>query len=375
MLMSQNKYIQVMISSRNSTIFDQKQLSETRINLKKMIENENLFGKKMFKVWINEDEPPQSFDETIWDKCLKQVREADIVIVLYNGEAGWLRENDTIGICHGEVLEAVNVARGKVWGLTLNSTEKESYSAKEDKANARFKKFIEEQQLFSKSVNSVNSLENAVKNTLIDAVINLMSNGVREVSRNKGNHGESLIWKNMNYEKRSQSIIKSIKESIETKGTGFNDGKNYFLEFDNQKILVIVHAIPDTLSIASAREKVGQPFLHDFKMSDIFSADENIIGPLHIIGCHKSVTETQTRNILGFPDATILKDSFGIYVADNIQKIQMIFIEKCSDSHSIRLGFQSFLEWLNRTSEVDNLLLRSKSRKNIIITIANENHG
>ncbi len=110
-------------------------------------------------------------------------------------------------------------------------------------------------------------------------------------------------------------------------------------------------------------------------MSDIFSADENIIGPLHIIGCHKSVTETQTRNILGFPDATILKDSFGIYVADNIQKIQMIFIEKCSDSHSIRLGFQSFLEWLNRTSEVDNLLLRSKSRKNIIITIANENHG
>ena len=373
--MSQNKYIQVMISSRNSAIFDQKQLSETRINLKTMIEDENLFGKKMFKVWINEDEPTQSFDETIWDKCLKQVREADIVIVLYNGEAGWLRENDTIGICHGEVLEAVNVARGKVWGLTLKGNEKKVYSEKEEKANTRFKKFIEEQQLFSKSVNSINLLEDAVKKTLVDAVINLMSNGVREVSRNKGNHGESLIWKNMNYDKRSQSIIKSIKESIETKGTGSNDGKNYFLEFDNQKILVIVHAIPDTLSIASAREKVGQPFLHDFKMSDIFSADENIIGPIHIIGCHKSVTETQTRNILGFPDATILKDSFGIYVADNIQKIQMIFIEKCSDSHSIRLGFQSFLEWLNRTSEVDNLLLRAKSRKNIIITIANENHG
>jgi len=371
--MSQNKYIQVMISSRNNALFNGKQLSETRKELKKMIEDENLFGKNMFKVWINEDEPPQSFDETIWDKCLKQVREADIVIVLYNGEAGWLRENDTIGICHAEVLEAVNVARGKVWGLTLEGTEKKPYSQKETAANAKFEKFIKEQQLFSKSVDNISSLEDTVKTTLADAVINLLTNGVREVSRNKGNHGESLIWKNMNYEKRSQSIIKSIKESIETKGTGSNDGKNYFLEFGNQKILVVVHAIPDTLSIASAREKVGQPFLHDFKMSDIFMSDENIIGPIHLIGCNKSVTETQTRNILGFPDATILKDSFGIYVADNIQKIQMIFIEKCSDSNSIRLGFQDFLEWLTRTSELDNLILRAKSRKNIITAISKEN--
>lgn len=371
--MSQNRYIQVMISSRNSSNFDGKSLTEIRTILKKVIEEEELFGREIFKVWINEDEPPQSFDETIWNRCLKQVREADIVIVLYNGEAGWLRENDTIGICHGEVLEAVNVARGKVWGLTLESTENKECSEKEEEANKRFKKFITEQQLFSKSVNSIDSLKDTVKNTLTDAVINLMSNGVREVSRNKGNHGESLIWKNMNYDKRSQSIVRSIKESIETKGTGVNDGKNYFLEFDNQKILVIIHAIPDTLSIASAREKVGQPFLQDFKMSDTVILDENIIGPIHIIGCHKSVTETQTRNILGFPDATILKDSFGIYVADNIQKIQMIFIEKCSDSNSIRNGFQGFLEWLTRTSEVDNLILRAKSRKNIITAIAEEN--
>ena len=51
----------------------------------------------------------------------------------------------------------------------------------------------------------------------------------------------------------------------------------------------------------------------------------------------------------------------------------MIFIEKCSDSNSIRLAFQGFLEWLTRTSEVDNLLQRAKSRKKIITTIANEN--
>jgi len=240
-------------------------------------------------------------------------------------------------------------------------------------ANEKFKRFMEQQQLFSKPVKTIKSLQKEVKKTLNDAAINLIEKGVREASRNKGNHGEALIWQNMNYNRRSQAIVKALQESIELKGTGSEENKNYFLEFDKLKILVIIHAIPDALSIASAKEKVGQPFLQDFQTSDILKKEENIIGPIHIIGCHKSVTETQTRNILGFPDATILKDSFGIYVADNIQKIQMIFIEKCSDSHSIRHGFQDFAEWLMRTSEVDNLLKRARSRKNIITAIAQEN--
>lgn len=371
--MSQNKYINVMLSSRNNTTFDNSSLSDIRKELKKLIEKEKLFGKEIFKVWINEEEPSQSFDENIWDKCLKEVRLADIIIVLYNGEAGYLRPSDTLGICHAEVLEAVNVARGKVWSIALESDLVAEKDNDKKLANINFKKFMDEQQLFSKPIKTVKALNTEIKKTLNDAVINLLQNGVKEVSRNKSNHGEALIWQNMNYDVRSQAIIKSIKESIDLNGTGSDDGKHYFLDFDNYKVLVTIHAIPDSLSIASAKEKVGQPFLQDFKVSDVLIEDENIIGPIHIIGCHKSVTETQTRNILGFPDATILKDSFGIYVADNIQKIQMVFIEKCSDSHSIRYGFQDFSDWLVRTSEVKNLVQRAKSRKNIITAIANEN--
>ena len=371
--MSQNKYINVMISSRNSTVFDGSSLSSTREQLKEMIEDEDVFGKNIFKVWINEKEFPQSFDERIWNKCLKEVRQADIVIVLYNGEAGWLRPSDTMGICHAEVLEAANVARGKVWSITLENSLSDKEEKQEKIANDKFRKFMQEQELFSEPVSTIKSLQDKIKETLNDALINLTLRGVREASKNKGNHGEALIWQNMNYETRSRAIVKAIQESIELSGTGSNKGKNYFLEFYDYKILVTIHAIPDTLSIASAREKVGQPFLDDFRVSDVLTEDKNIIGPIHIIGCNKSVTETQTRNILGFPDATILKDSFGIYVADNIQKIQMVFIEKCSDSHSIRHGFQDFSDWLIRTSEVDNLLQRAKSRKNIITAIAKEN--
>lgn len=370
--MSQNEYINIMLSSRNSSMFDGKSLSGIRTELKEMIEKEKVFGKELFKVWINEDEPPQSFDETVWNRCLKKVRQADVVIVLYNGESGWTRPNDTLGICHAEVLEATKVARGKTWSITLEHKDIDNYSADEKKENQDFKKFMLQQELFSAPVKSITTLKKEIKKTLNDAVINLMQRGVREASRNKGNHGESLLWKNMNYERRTESIISSIGESIDVKGTGVEEAENFYLTFDDKKVLVLIHAIPDTLSISSAREKVGQPFLDDFTKSKLLE-DDDVLGPIHIIGCHKSVTETQTRNILGFPDATILKDSFGIYVADNIQKIQMIFIEKCSDSYSVRHGVQDFLEWLDRTSEVDNLIQRATSRKKIIDVISDEN--
>ena len=119
--MSQNKFINVMISSRNSVVFDGKELSSIRSEIKRRIETTEIFWKKLFKVWINEDEPTQSFDNTIWEKCLAHSRKADIIICLNCKESGWIREKDSIGICHAELLAAINVARSKVWVITLNN--------------------------------------------------------------------------------------------------------------------------------------------------------------------------------------------------------------------------------------------------------------
>lgn len=343
--MSLNKYINVMISSRNNTKFDGKNLSIIRENLKIMIEKEKLFGREIFKVWINEHEDPQSFDITIWDKCLKEARQSDIVIVLSNGESGWIKEHDTIGICHAELLEALNSASGKVWGIKLEGiTHSKSIDYNQKIANEKFNKFINENnQIFSNPVKTEKSLITRIKETLNDATIKLIQKGVIEVGRNKGNYGEVLIWKRQNYNDRCDSIIQSLKDSIDKKGTGLVIDKKYYLSRDKYEILLLLHAIPDSVSIANARERVGQPFLQDFRNIKQLKKNDNIIGPIHIIGCHKTVTESQARNILGFPDATILKDSFGIYVADNIQKIQMVFLEKCSDSYSTAHSFQEFI--------------------------------
>ena len=52
------------------------------------LEAAELFGQRLFQVWINEDAPPASGDDG-WDACMKQVDDADVVLVLYNGNAGW----------------------------------------------------------------------------------------------------------------------------------------------------------------------------------------------------------------------------------------------------------------------------------------------
>ena len=146
--MSQNKYINIMISSRNNSNFDNKSLTEIRKKLKKLIEKEKLFDKELFKVWINEEEDPQSFSETIWKKCLREARQADIVISLYNGQAGWLKDNDTIGICHDELREALDAGSGKVWCIQLDGCKYDKdITEQQQNADKKFQEFIKRTSL------------------------------------------------------------------------------------------------------------------------------------------------------------------------------------------------------------------------------------
>lgn len=369
--MIQNDAINVMISSRNSAEFDGKSLTEIRKELKKIIESEKIFGEPIFRVWINEHESPQSFNETIWNKCLDEARKADIILVLYNGESGWVKPGGSIGICHAEVIEAVETARGKVWPLPIGENAIDEYDSSEQAiADREFQRYMQENELFSSPIKTFRELKKQTKEAMQNAVVKLIQRGVFEVSRSKNNKGIALQWKRMDYRSRSNAITKALKEAIEVTGCGMTDGENHYLEINDQKILLIVHGVPDILSISASKEFVGQPFLVDYQHEKLLEGD--VIGPLHVIGTHKTVSETQARNTLGFPDATILKDTFGIYVADNIHKIQMVFITQCNDPSSTKHGFQQFRDWLVESREEQELIQRASSRKNIVLTIAGE---
>ncbi len=115
---------------------------------------------------------------------------------------------------------------------------------------------------------------------------------------------------------------------------------------------------------------VGQPFLRDHELVGLL--DKDAVGPVHLIGCHRSVTEAQAMKQLGFPDATIVSPPFGVYVADPIQRIQILFLANCRDDTTTRHALQRAFEWLLQTGEDQRLAARAAIRTRIVKTIALE---
>ncbi len=117
-----DKKLRVMISSRCNDPFPEggSPLSDLRRAAKRELEAVRLFGKPMFDVWINEDAPPDDAAGDSIDICLAQVDEADIVVVLSNGNAGWAAGASDIGICHAELMRGVATAAGKVRLVALH---------------------------------------------------------------------------------------------------------------------------------------------------------------------------------------------------------------------------------------------------------------
>ena len=108
---AQNKFdmnkINVFLSSKVKPVF--KGLNETDYDLgrlrqfiKSKLEAETFFDEKIIKVIINEETFEQDFTKDAFDACLSKVEKSDVIVVLYNGDAGWAPDKDknANGICH-----------------------------------------------------------------------------------------------------------------------------------------------------------------------------------------------------------------------------------------------------------------------------------
>ena len=190
------------------------------------------------------------------------------------------------------------------------------------------------------------------------------------MKKSGANTGQALDWSRMNFAERQSAMVKTLVSSLGAKDKAKVDGETVVIPLSSKRILFRPSAIPAAFTVSAAREMVGQPFLRDHELSDLLGS--GIGGPVHAIACQKNVTEAQAMSLLGFPDATIVSGSFGIYVADNIQKIQLCLIANCRDAASTRHGLQKLFDWLSRTGEEGLLAERAMSRAKILKTIAGE---
>ena len=373
--MASKNTIKIMISSRceDEVTFEGKEqkLSKLRMKIKKNIENYKPFGSSLFECWINEDAPPAESTEDSWEHCITQVKNCDLLIVLYNGTAGWAKSGGDIGICHAELSFGLDTGRAKVYLIELPITE-DSDKTDEIKRNELFRSFKNDQNQFrGRTAKNGEDVIKLIKTILHEAVVNMFKLGVREARKGKHDTGEALDWNRLSMSHRKNQIETVIHDCLASKPNSKSGGDNsVFVKLAKELILFRIHGIPASMSTTAAREMVGRPFIKDFEYAKTLKGAK--AGPIHIIGCHKRVTESQAINLIGHPDVTIVTPPFGIYTVDNYQMIQLLFLSDCRDETTTRHAVQRSLEWLLQSGEDKYLCKRAKARKNIINTIAKE---
>lgn len=368
--MAQSKKIRVMISSRCLDHFPlgtEHKLSDIRVQLKAEIESALFLGNKLFEVWINEDAPPEDATQDSWDACLKAVRDCDVLIVLSNGNAGWAKRPGEIGICHAEYMEGLTSARGKVRLIALPNVPADDVHAVQ--RNQLFQHYVAQQSPFrGGTVTTLEQLRTRVHEALLDAVVVLTQRGVTSAASSRFDMGQALDWTRLDFRQRKSAMEKVLRDALASSAGG-GSGQEVVVDIAGIKIATLVHAIPAAFTVAAARELVGKPFLSDHEKVHLL---KGAYGPLHLIACHRGATETQATALLGFADATVVSGSFGIFVADDIQKVQFAFLANCRDESHTRHALQRFLEWLEQTGEATNVASRATSRAKIVKVIAAE---
>lgn len=370
-----SKTIKVMISSRCN---DPIQLggkpstfTEVRRKLKEKIEHTTLFNEELFEVWINEDAPPEEGSTDSWDACLQQVDEADILLILYNGNAGWAKHGGDIGICHAEMERALSTMPAKVRLIELPASD--SGKKAEKSRNERFRYYAQSQSLFRGALayNGEEAIQLALE-ALHAAVVDMVGLGKREARKGKYHLGEALDWSRLDFLHRKTAMERIIRDYLRQRTgsakTAFDNA--LILSIQGETLLSIHHAVPAALSVAAAREMVGRPFLRDHQYAALLN--DHVCGPLHFIGCHKKVSESQAVSLLGQPDITVINAPFGIYAIDIVYYIQVVFLSDCRDQSSTRHALQRFFDWLEQSGESTLLLERAARRRRIVKTIAQE---
>ena len=138
--------IKIFVSSKVNPVFEG--LTETDYTLEKLrkhikteLEKELFLGEKIFDVIMNEEGFEVDFTQDAFNACLKKVSEADVIIILYNGDAGWAPDGkkNVNGICHEEYLAAVNDHPGMTFGINISGHfTKTKYGADQKVRNKSF---------------------------------------------------------------------------------------------------------------------------------------------------------------------------------------------------------------------------------------------
>ena len=363
--------LKIFISSRNNDKVVINKVSadtftEIRKHIKKELEAIKFLDKDFFEIKINEDFGASATTDS-YNKCLQEVRDSDFVIALYNGAAGWAPSGIDLGICHAELVEAMNISTRKTAIIDLRNYFSISTSDAGDlKRNELFSQYITDLNTFTNPLKlaKANESNDGFKFELLRSIKNLLYKHLNERIELSniyfnigGNNKISLNWKKLKYFDRNKNITTILKQLISVSP-------------DFSKFISDAHSIPDNMSVEDAKSFTGRPFLKDQDLIEIPKKGKaSIVGPIHFIGVYGNASEIQVKNLIGFLDISAIKDDFGIYVWEQNTHVQLVFLTECRTPEAVKSKFLLFNNWCRSTGEYDNMGKRAEARFHILKSI------
>jgi hypothetical protein len=369
--------IQVMISSRNKDSVrlgpgrKRVKLLDVRRALKEELEEMTFCGQKLLKVYINEDGGGESGTDTIWDTCRQKLDESQIIIAIYNGHAGWCREEAGLGICHEEIKYVLDHYPAKLYLIELKPTTAESAA---DRAFAGFMKGINR---WREQAHDVESLKESVRLAVAKAVSDLTVTGSREGRKGRYYFGSPLGWARLGYLERKIRIEEAVARYLVAQGAWSlpvvepEDTPGLVWRLEDAQVLLLVHGVPSSFGIAEAREMVGRPYLSDHQ-TPVAASGGLLVGPVHLVACHRSCTESRILSYMGHPDVYIVQTPFGFFAADLTSFVQTFFLTDCRDRDATVMAMERMFEWIAEANEGGRIVERARSRQRILRTVRGE---
>lgn len=337
----------------------------------------------LFDVWIHENDPGRASDASTFEISLREINRADLVIALVTGEAGSAAHDSELGICHAELYEAITRRPGIVSLIALTPSRPSKL-----KRDLAFQQYVDGLSLFQLEADSEATLHARVMELLQERIARLAVRGGRGASRQR-DRGQALDWNQLDLEARRRTMRAALREALAAAstfagkapadtgaaGAGWASEELQAMALPGgASVLARIDAIPAALTVAAARELVGQPFLRDHQHSATLEAAA-LPGIVHVIACHRGATETQALRMLGTPDAIAVASDFGIFVTDHVHKTQLVLLAQCGDATAIALALRRFSEWLRQSREASRVLDRAHSRRRILKALAAEQTG
>jgi hypothetical protein len=356
--------ILLFLSSRVNSTFEGLDkplaLSELRMYVQSQLDKELFLGEELLETIINENSFKGDFNKDAFDNCLNKMRTCNIIVILYNGEAGW-SANDipTNGICHEEFLVAAGEFSDMTYALDISNYFIREKNGREKKKDEIFQQEVSDyfrhmERVTARTVKGVKEMVLIQIKKYILASIEKSITTQKQVVGSTNMYGQTLDWSKLDYSERQDALQIVLKET-------FNNLASF------EKVILAFHSIPDNMSVADARNLIRRPFLHE--QDEITGVTGKDSGIIHFIAVYGNATEIQVKNLVGYPDLTVIKASFGYYLWEKNTHIQMFFLIKCKNAPTIRTRLSQVINWLTASKEQPKIIARSKVRYTILTAI------